>query len=113
MYMDNPGASEQELLATILPPLLEDFSHWFDRAIKLLGGQRLTFLTEQEQSRLLEQVTQARQEVQTARLLFLATNQQAGVDMKVLMPWHQLAMECWQVGLRSRRQEENSDSAFS
>jgi len=110
--MDNPAASEQELLATILPPLLDDFSHWFERAIKLLGGQRLTFLTEEEQNGLLERVIQARQEVQTARILFLATNQQAGVEMKVLMPWHQLVMECWQVGLRSRQREDDPDSVF-
>lgn len=108
--MDNPGASEQELLATILPPLLDDFSHWFERAIKLLGGQRLTFLTEEEQNGLLERAIQARQEVQTARILFLATNRQAGVEMKVLMPWHQLVMECWQVALRWRRQQDDSDS---
>ncbi|MEB3174594.1 MAG: DUF2605 family protein, partial [Cyanobacteriota bacterium] len=44
--------------------------------------------------------------------LFLATNQQAGVEMKVLMPWHQLVMECWQVGLRSRQREDDPDSVF-
>lgn len=37
--------------------------------------------------------------------LFQATDGNAGVDVQVLMPWHQLVSECWQVAQKRRQLE--------
>lgn len=101
--MLNPYPDEKELLKTILEPLLGDFEHWFARSRNLLETERLLFLTPVQQENLLNQVKQAQGEVICARLMFQATGEQVGIEMKVLMPWHNLVTECWQVAQRHRQ----------
>ena len=100
--MLQPQPSEQELLKTALPPLLEDFQYWFSRSRSLLETERITFLSEEQQSDLLARVRIAQQEVSTAQMLFQATDGQVGVETSTLLPWHRLVSECWQVGMRWR-----------
>lgn len=100
--MTNFPSPERELLKTVLEPLLEDFSYWFTNAQNLLESEGLTFLSEQEHSQLLQRVKQSQQEVATAKMLFHATNGQAGIEAAMLMPWHQLVAECWQVSSKWR-----------
>ncbi len=107
--MFNPGSNlpEPELLKALLQPLLEDFEYWFKRARILLEDYTIDFLGEEQQTMLLERVKQAQQEVSTAQLLFRTTGGQVGVETSVLVPWHQLVTECWQVGMKFRL--ENPD----
>lgn len=101
--MVNPYPEERELLKTILEPLLDDFQHWFARSRNLLETERLSFLTPAQQEDLLKRVKQAQGEATCARLMFQATGEQVGIEMKVLMPWHNLVTECWQVAQRHRQ----------
>lgn len=108
--MINPSLPEPELLKTLLQPLLEDFQYWFGRSRSFLENEKLSFLSQEQQYQLLERVKQAQQEVNTAQMLFKATNGQVGIDMATLMPWHQLVTECWKVAMRFRsdnNQQEN------
>ena len=100
----NPDA---EMLRQILEPLLEDFNYWFNRAQKLLSREKLSFLTETEQSNLLARVEQAIKEVSVAVALFSATGHQVGVDMATMKPWHELLMECQAVGMRYYRNQSS------
>jgi hypothetical protein len=100
--MTNFPSPERELLKTVLEPLLEDFSYWFTNAQNLLESEELTFLSEQEHSQLLQRVKQSQQEVATAKMLFHATNGQVGIETAMLMPWHQLVAECWQISSKWR-----------
>ena len=92
---------EQELMKTLLEPLLEDFQYWFTRARTLLESEAIPFLSEQEQKDLLDRVIEQQKEVTSAQILFQTMGQQVGIEMKALMPWHQLVMECWQVSCAS------------
>lgn len=105
--MPHSNPTEQELLKTVLEPLLEDFQYWFSRSRHLLETERITFLSLEEQGDLLERVKTHQQEVQTAKMLFQATGKQAGIDTRALVPWHKLVAECWQVSMkwRSHKQE--------
>lgn len=100
--MPQPQPSEQELLKTVLQPLLEDFQYWFSRSRSLLETEDISFLSKEEQSDLLARVKFAQQEVTTAQMLFQATGGQVGVETATLVPWHRLVSECWQVGMRWR-----------
>jgi hypothetical protein len=100
--MPQSQPSEQELLKTLLQPLLEDFQYWFSRSRSLLETEDITFLSKDQQSDLLERVKKAQQEVIAAQMLFQATNGQVGVETATLVPWHRLVSECWQVGMRWR-----------
>jgi len=93
---------DPELLSTLLKPLLEDFQYWFERSHTLLEDQLIDFLGAESQAILLEQVKQAQREVRASLLLLEATDGQVGVEMGVLMGWHQLVSECWQVAIRYR-----------
>lgn len=97
-----PGS---DLLKTVLEPLLEDFQYWFARSRNFLETEHLSFMSKQEQSGLLERVKQAQEELNTAKMLFTATEGQVGIDMATLMPWHQLVQECWSVAMRFRSQQ--------
>lgn len=103
--MFNFDASEPELLKTLLQPLLEDFQYWFERSHALLKTQDIEFLGSDKQADLLARVEQAQQEVNTAKMLMAATNGQVGVETSVLMPWHRLVTECWQVAIRFRLEQ--------
>ncbi|AUC61963.1 protein of unknown function DUF2605 [Cyanobacterium sp. HL-69] len=98
--------TERELLAKVLAPLLEDFKYWFSRSITLLESERITFLSEEEQNDLIARIKNSQEEVKTASMLFKATDGRAGIDTKVLMPWHSLVGECWSVARRWRKEKE-------
>jgi hypothetical protein len=100
--MSNFQSPEKELLKTVLEPLLQDFNHWFSRAQNLLESERLTFLSQQEQAQLLQRVKQSQQEVVSAQMLFQATGGEVGIESRILVPWHQLVAECWQISLKWR-----------
>jgi len=93
---------EQNLLKTLLQPLLEDFQYWFARSRALLENYRIDFLSAEAQSNLLDRVRQAQEEVSTVQVMFQATDGRVGVETAVLLPWHQLVTECWQVGMKFR-----------
>lgn len=98
--MSQSQPSEQELLKSVLQPLLEDFQYWFSRSRSLLETEDIPFLSEEQQSNLLARVKQAQQEVTTAQMLFKVTDGQVGVETAMLVPWHRLVNECWQVGMQ-------------
>lgn len=100
--MSNQNPSELDLLKALLEPLLEDFHYWFDRAQTLLENNEIDFLGAENQADLLARVLQAQQEVTTAKMLLAATGGQVGIETSVLVPWHHLVAECWQVGMRFR-----------
>jgi hypothetical protein len=100
--MLNPNLPEPELLKAILQPMLEDFQYWFARSRQLLETENIPFLSDRQQSDILDRIKYAQQEVHTAKTLFHATGGQVGIEMKVLMPWHQLLTECWQIATRFR-----------
>lgn len=100
--MFNSNLPESELLKTLLQPLLEDFQYWFEKARSLLTTEEIRFLGDEKQADLLARVTQAQQEVAATQMLMRATEGQVGVETSVLMAWHQLVTECWQVAIRFR-----------
>jgi hypothetical protein len=104
--MFNTSLPEPELLKVVLQPLLEDFQYWFDRTQSLLKTERMDFLSPNQQSELLQRIERTQQEVGVAKSLLLATDGQAGVETAVLVPWHQLVLECWQIGMAYRKSRE-------
>ncbi len=104
--MQDSNLPGTELLKTVLEPLLDDFQYWFTRSRNLLESEQLSFMSDQEQSALLLRVKQAQNELNTAKMLFSATDGQVGLDMATLMPWHQLVTECWNVAMRFRQARE-------
>ncbi len=106
--MLNPNLPEPNLLKTVLEPLLEDFQYWFGRSRALLEAEEIRFLGAEGQADLLARVMQAQQEVSAAQMLLQVTNGQAGVEMQVLMPWHKLLTECWQVSVRNRMEKSGN-----
>lgn len=106
--MLNSNLPESELLKTLLKPLLQDFQYWFGRSRSLLETETIDFLTDEEQSSLLERIKQAQQEVNAALLLFEATGEQVGIEMSVLVPWHHLVTQCWKVAMRLRLQQSQA-----
>jgi len=103
--MNSHNAPEPSLLKTVLEPLLDDFQYWFSRSQTLLEQESIAFLGAEAQADLLSRVTKAQKEVATSKLLLQATGCQAGVEMSVLMPWHQLLAECWKVAIRFRSEQ--------
>ncbi|NJK39737.1 MAG: DUF2605 domain-containing protein [Oscillatoriales cyanobacterium RM1_1_9] len=98
-------SSESEVLKNVLKPLLEDFQYWFERSHNLLEQENVTFLTDQQQSDLLGRIEQAQHEVNSAKAMFQVLDGQAGIEMSVLLPWHQLLTECWKVSARFRAEQ--------
>ena len=99
--------SEQELLQTILQPLLVDFEYWFAQSIELLERQQISFLSPIAQSELLDRVNQAQQEVTVAKLLFQAVEGQAGIEPSQMVAWHRIVTECWHISMRLRQSEQS------
>ena len=110
--MSTEQPTEKELLKTVLEPLLEDFQYWFERSRNLLESEQMSFFEPQEQEQFLERVIQCQKEVQTAQMLFKATDGTAGIDSKMLLPWHQLVAECWNVA-QKWRESKNRTSKMS
>jgi hypothetical protein len=104
--MSTEQPTEKELLKTVLEPLLEDFQYWFGRSRILLESEQMSFFTTQEQAELLARIVHSQQEVQTAQMLFRATGGLAGIDSKMLLPWHQLVAECWDVAQKWREDRQ-------
>ena len=106
--MLSPNLPEESgLLKAILEPLLEDLEYWFQRSQHLLETEKMSFLTPSQQADLLYRVTEAQREVSAAKTLFQATGGQVGIEMAVLMPWHQLLTECWRVASQFRMEQAN------
>ena len=103
--MFNSNLPEPDLLKTVLEPLLEDFHYWFSRSRTLLETEEIPFLETDAQADLLARVVQSQHEVSAVQALIKATDGQAGVDTSVLMAWHQLVTECWQISMRLRSQK--------
>lgn len=103
--MFDSDAPDSNLLKELLQPLLDDFQHWFGRSRSLLESHRIEFLSELHQADVLNRVKAAQQEVATTQMMLNATDGQVGVEMSVLMPWHQLVTECWQITLKFRLNE--------
>jgi hypothetical protein len=103
--MSNTASPDPEMLRQLLEPLLEDFTYWFNRSQKLFSSERIDFLREQDQTKLLERVENALKEVAVAIALFKVTGHQVGIDMATMRPWHQLLMECQAVGMRYYRNQ--------
>ncbi|HIK04229.1 MAG TPA: DUF2605 domain-containing protein [Trichormus sp. M33_DOE_039] len=91
---------DTDILKTVLEPLLDDFQYWFERSREFLEKHRLSFMNEQEQSDMLSRIQQAQAELNTAKMLFTATEGQVGLDMATIKPWHQLVTEYWSVAQR-------------
>jgi hypothetical protein len=100
--MSNLPSPEKQLLKTVLEPLLEDFNHWFSRAQILLESEKLPFLSDQEQTEILNRVKQAQAEVGTAQMLFKATDGEVGIEARMLVPWHHLVAQCWDLSMKWR-----------
>ncbi len=100
---NSPGA---EVLKSLLEPLLEDFQYWFGRSRDFLETKQLSFMSEQEQSDLLLQIKQAQDELNTAKMMFNATDGQVGIDMATITPWHQLVTKCWNVAMRFHQEKD-------
>lgn len=103
--MLHPKLPEPNLLKAVLQPLLEDFQYWFERSAHLLETEEIPFLSAEEQADFLARIKQAQQEVSAAQSLFQATGCEVGVETGVLMPWHKLLTECWQVTMRYRKEQ--------
>ena len=98
--------NDANLMKTILPPLLEDFQHWFASTLEMMATRDVSFLTAEQQQNLLSRVQLAQKQVSASQVLSSATDSQAGIEMPVVMAWHKLVHECWGVALRSRREEK-------
>ncbi len=105
--MTNPAFQDSEVLKNILEPLLEDFVYWFGRSLSLLQEEEINFLTETQKSDLISRVTDALQAVRTAKMMYKLSGEQVGVEVKAMMPWHNLLMECQTVGMRFRQSQSS------
>ena len=100
----NDIPDDPNLLKTVLPPLLDDFQHWFSRTLALLDSTQASFMSPEQQQNLYERVTHAKQQVSAAQAIASATDSQAVIEMPVVMGWHKLVHECWGVAIRIRRE---------
>jgi nitrogen-specific signal transduction histidine kinase len=107
------NSPEHDFIKDLLEPLLDDFQYWFSRSRSLLESQDIAFLEQAQQADLLQRVVQAQQEVETAKMMLNITGGQVGLDTAVLMPWHHLVTECWQVGMRFRTEQSHFGNSGS
>ncbi|WP_373542605.1 DUF2605 domain-containing protein [Chamaesiphon sp.] len=105
--MSKSQPSEQELLQTILQPLLVDFEYWFSRSKELLEREPISCLSPDAQADLLARVDRAQQEVSVAKMLFQAVGGQAGIEPSQMVGWHQIVTECWHVSMQLRQSEQS------
>lgn len=104
MTVPSTPPEDADLLKAVLPPLLDDFQHWFGRTIEVLEANEVSFLSATEKANLIERVKDARKQVSASQALSAATDSQAGIDMPVIMTWHKLVQECWGVAIRLRKE---------
>jgi hypothetical protein len=107
--MPSEQPAEKELLKTILEPLLEDFQYWFSRSRSLLEKENVSFLKEPQKSQLLERLVNAQQEVSTVQMMFKATDGEAGIPASMLVPWHRLVAESWDLARKWRAIAKNGE----
>jgi Protein of unknown function (DUF2605) len=108
--MSSFPSPEPDLLRNLLEPILDDLQYWLARSQTLLETETVVFLGPTSQAALLEKVIETQQSVSTARLLLNATDGQAGVETRLLLEWHQLVTQCWQVAMRHRLQPSDPES---
>ena len=112
MTFSEPPSSlpeDKALLKSILPPLLDDFQHWFGRTLTMLDTREISFLSDAEKQDLKARVQVAQKQVGASQALTSLTDSQAGIEMPVVMAWHKLVHECWGVALRLRREGSSED----
>lgn len=97
--------SDADLIKEVLFPLLDDFEFWFSRSQILLSSGPMSGTAADVQATLLARVEQSQKAVKAAQSLLNVTEGQAGVDTQVLLQWHRLVTECWQVA-RLHRQNQ-------
>ncbi|MGB3296970.1 MAG: DUF2605 domain-containing protein [Phormidesmis sp.] len=102
---------DANLMKTILPPLLADFQHWFASTVDMMTTRDVSFLTAEQQQHLLSRVKVAQQQVSVSQVLSAATDNQAGIEMPVVMAWHDLVHECWGVSLRLHQENQKKKEA--
>ena len=105
--MGHSNLPSSDLLKSVLEPLLEDFQYWFERYRQILENEKIQFMSDQEQLNLLKRVKNAQDQLNAFKMLFTATDQQVGIDMATVMPWHQLVTECWGVVMRLGQSKES------
>ena len=110
MTVPSTPPEDANLLKAVLPPLLNDFQHWFARTISLLESQTITFLSAAEQTDLRDRIQVAQKQVSASQALASVTDGQAGIEMPVVMGWHKLVHECWGVALRQRKDSQKKES---
>lgn len=98
---------DPELLKVLLEPLFEDFDYWLTRSETLLSTNELSFLLPELQAEVLLRVQQALKEIHAAHSLFQATDGQVGVEVSLLMNWHQLVTECWRIAIQHRKSDRS------
>jgi hypothetical protein len=98
---------DPELLKVLLEPLFEDFDYWLTRSETLLSTNELSFLLPELQAEVLLRVRNALKEIHAARSLFQATDGQVGVEVSLLMDWHQLVTECWRIAIQHRKSDRS------
>lgn len=99
---------DKDLLKAILPPLLDDFQHWFGRTLELLNTREISFLSAAEKQDLKTRVEAAQAQVAASKTMTRLTDSQTGIEMPVVMAWHKLVHECWGVALRLRKESNPS-----
>jgi hypothetical protein len=102
---------DPDLLKQVLSPLLEDLQYWFSRSRQMLEAESLRFMTLDAQETMLDRVVEAQQAVGVAQSLLVATDGQAGVEMSLLMSWHQLVTECWALSMQQRQSAIDGQSS--
>ncbi len=110
--LSDDNLEDANLLKAILPPLLDDFQRWFGRTVDLLETQSIDFLAPDQQQDLLSRVKIAQQQVSASKVIASATDSQAGIEVPVVMAWHQLVHECWGVAIRFRKESSSSESVL-
>ncbi|KPQ37016.1 MAG: Protein of unknown function (DUF2605) [Phormidesmis priestleyi Ana] len=102
--------ADANLMKAILPPLLADFQHWFERTAQMLEEMSklgtISVLTAAQQQDLRDRVHVAQQQVRASQVLSSATDSQAGIEMPVIMAWHKLVHECWGIAIRWRKAKQ-------
>lgn len=102
---DSPGSN---FLGDLLRLLLEDFQTWFARANLLIEADAVPFLDVDQMADLIARLDHAQHEVRAAQSLAEAVDYQIGVDIAMLLVWHQLASECWHIAIRARMEQSLS-----
>jgi hypothetical protein len=100
------SSENAKLMKSVLPPLLEDFQHWFGRTLEMIETRKVGFLNAQQQQDLTERLRRAQKQVSASQALAAVTEGQATIEMPLVMSWNKLVHECWGVAMRSRQEEQ-------